>query len=130
MRDRAILVTVAQAYGSVLERGRYPRGAVYVDENDRPLRIIEVKKPKVRRLRGDAGPDVAVEIVSDRIAPDAPLPGVGTRVGPWDARLDDYIVIVGAKRTAIGSRASWRTSIFLKPWCACTAPARANLSPD
>jgi DNA mismatch repair protein MutL len=28
VRDRAIAVTIAQAYGSVLERGRYPRGAL------------------------------------------------------------------------------------------------------
>jgi DNA mismatch repair protein MutL len=31
VRDRAALVAVAQAYGSVLERGRYPRGVVYLD---------------------------------------------------------------------------------------------------
>lgn len=31
VRDRALLVTVAQAYGSVLERGRYPRGVLYLD---------------------------------------------------------------------------------------------------
>ncbi len=31
IRDRALNVAVAQAYGSVLERGRYPRGVVYLD---------------------------------------------------------------------------------------------------
>jgi DNA mismatch repair protein MutL len=31
IRDRALAVAVAQAYGSVLERGRYPRGVVYLD---------------------------------------------------------------------------------------------------
>jgi DNA mismatch repair protein MutL len=31
VRDRALAVTIAQAYGSVLERGRYPRGVVYLD---------------------------------------------------------------------------------------------------
>ncbi|HTA92168.1 MAG TPA: DNA mismatch repair endonuclease MutL [Polyangiaceae bacterium] len=31
VRDRAIAVTIAQAYGSVLERGRYPRGIVHLD---------------------------------------------------------------------------------------------------
>src|SRR4029077_6654704 len=31
VRDRALLYTVAQAYGSVLERGRYPRGIVCLD---------------------------------------------------------------------------------------------------
>ncbi len=31
VRDRMLAATVAQAYGSVLERGRYPRGVVYLD---------------------------------------------------------------------------------------------------
>ena len=31
IRDRAVALSVAQAYGSVLERGRYPRGVVYLD---------------------------------------------------------------------------------------------------
>lgn len=31
VRDRALAATVAHAYGSVLERGRYPRGAIYLD---------------------------------------------------------------------------------------------------
>jgi DNA mismatch repair protein MutL len=31
IRDRALAVAVAQSYGSVLERGRYPRGVVYLD---------------------------------------------------------------------------------------------------
>jgi DNA mismatch repair protein MutL len=31
IRDRSLAVAVAQAYGSVLERGRYPRGVVYLE---------------------------------------------------------------------------------------------------
>lgn len=31
VKDRMVAVTIAQAYGSVLERGRYPRGVVYLD---------------------------------------------------------------------------------------------------
>ena len=31
IRDRALAVAVAQSYGSVLERGRYPRGVVYLE---------------------------------------------------------------------------------------------------
>jgi DNA mismatch repair protein MutL len=31
IKDRALALAVAQAYGSVLERGRYPRGVVYLD---------------------------------------------------------------------------------------------------
>jgi DNA mismatch repair protein MutL len=38
IRDRALAVAVAQAYGSVLERGRYPRGVVYLDL---PPRLVD-----------------------------------------------------------------------------------------
>lgn len=31
IRDRALAVAVAQSYGSLLERGRYPRGVVYLE---------------------------------------------------------------------------------------------------
>jgi DNA mismatch repair protein MutL len=59
VRDRALAVTVAHAYGSVLERGRYPRGAVYLDL---PLELVDVnvhpQKAEVRfadpRALGDA----------------------------------------------------------------------------
>ena len=39
VRDRALLVAIAQAYGSVLERGRYPRGVVYLDL---PAELVDV----------------------------------------------------------------------------------------
>jgi DNA mismatch repair protein MutL len=59
VRDRALSVTIAHAYGSVLERGRYPRGAVYLEL---PLELVDVnvhpQKAEVRfadpRALGDA----------------------------------------------------------------------------
>jgi DNA mismatch repair protein MutL len=59
VRDRALNVTIAQAYGSVLERGRYPRGVVYLDL---PPELVDVnvhpQKSEVRfadpRAVGDA----------------------------------------------------------------------------
>ncbi len=59
IRDRALLAAVAQAYGSVLERGRYPRGVVYLDL---PPELVDVnvhpQKAEVRfadpRTVGDA----------------------------------------------------------------------------
>ncbi len=39
VRDRAVAATIAQAYGSVLERGRYPRGIVYIDL---PAELVDV----------------------------------------------------------------------------------------
>jgi DNA mismatch repair protein MutL len=59
VRDRALNVSIAQAYGSVLERGRYPRGVVYLDL---PPELVDVnvhpQKSEVRfadpRAVGDA----------------------------------------------------------------------------
>ena len=59
VRDRALQVTIAHAYGSVLERGRYPRGAVFLTL---PLELVDVnvhpQKAEVRfadpRAAGDA----------------------------------------------------------------------------
>jgi DNA mismatch repair protein MutL len=39
VRDRVLVHSVAQAYGSVLERGRYPRGTVYLDL---PTSLVDV----------------------------------------------------------------------------------------
>jgi DNA mismatch repair protein MutL len=39
IRDRALAGTVAHAYGSVLERGRYPRGVLYLEL---PCRLVDV----------------------------------------------------------------------------------------
>ncbi len=39
IRDRALAGTIAHAYGSVLERGRYPRGVLYLEL---PCRLVDV----------------------------------------------------------------------------------------
>jgi DNA mismatch repair protein MutL len=39
VRDRAVMATIAHAYGSVLERGRYPRGVVYLEL---PFELVDV----------------------------------------------------------------------------------------
>jgi len=39
VRDRGLAGTIAHAYGSVLERGRYPRGVVYLEL---PQRLVDV----------------------------------------------------------------------------------------
>lgn len=49
IRDRALAVAVAQAYGSVLERGRYPRGVVYLEL---PPRLVDFNvHPQKTELR-------------------------------------------------------------------------------
>ncbi|MEI9954023.1 MAG: hypothetical protein WDO74_34855 [Pseudomonadota bacterium] len=47
VRDARVAVTIAQAYGSVLERGRYPRGVVYLDLPPEFLDVnVHPQKPK------------------------------------------------------------------------------------
>jgi DNA mismatch repair protein MutL len=59
VRDRALLAAIAQAYGSVLERGRYPRGVVYLDLAPELVDVnVHPQKAEVRfadaRTVGDA----------------------------------------------------------------------------
>jgi DNA mismatch repair protein MutL len=65
VRDRALQVAVAQAYGSVLERGRYPRGVVYLDL---PPELVDVnvhpQKAEVRFADPRAASDALYGILS------------------------------------------------------------------
>jgi DNA mismatch repair protein MutL len=75
IRDRAVLHTVAQAYGSILERGRYPRGVVYLDL---PPELVDVnvhpQKSEVRFADGRAATDALYEIISSQLAQAFSLP--------------------------------------------------------
>jgi DNA mismatch repair protein MutL len=75
VRDRALMVAVAQAYGSVLERGRYPRGVVYLDL---PLEFVDVnvhpQKAEVRFSDPRAASDALYGILSRALASAFSLP--------------------------------------------------------
>jgi DNA mismatch repair protein MutL len=75
IRDRAVLVTVAQAYGSVLERGRYPRGVVYIDL---PPELVDVnvhpQKAEVRFADPRAVSDAVYQILSKALVKAFALP--------------------------------------------------------
>jgi DNA mismatch repair protein MutL len=77
VRDRAILVTIAQAYGSVLERGRYPRGVVYIDL---PPELVDVnvhpQKTEVRFADPRATSDATYQILSKALVSAFSLPPV------------------------------------------------------
>jgi DNA mismatch repair protein MutL len=77
VRDRAILVTIAQAYGSVLERGRYPRGVVYLDL---PPELVDVnvhpQKAEVRFADPRAASDAVYQILSKALVSAFSLPPV------------------------------------------------------
>jgi DNA mismatch repair protein MutL len=96
VRDRAVAATIAHAYGSVLERGRYPRGAAYIEL---PLELVDVnvhpQKAEVRFADPRALTDAMYGILSRALAtafslpPRAPKPGpeLGRRVVTRDEPL-------------------------------------------
>ncbi len=75
VRDRVLSVTIAQAYGSVLERGRYPRGVVYLDL---PLPLVDVnvhpQKSEVRFADPRTVSDALYSILSKALTTAFSLP--------------------------------------------------------
>ena len=75
VKDRALQVAIAQAYGSVLERGRYPRGVVYLDL---PPQLVDVnvhpQKAEVRFSDPRAASDALYGILSRALASAFSLP--------------------------------------------------------
>lgn len=63
-------------------------GPVYADHAHSLLRFVE-KRP----VQG--GIDVVVEIAHPPLPETGDLPGHGTRIGPWPARLDNHVVMLG-----------------------------------
>jgi len=77
VRDRAILVTIAQAYGSVLERGRYPRGVVYVDLAPELVDVnVHPQKAEIRFADARAASDAVYQILSKALVSAFSLPPV------------------------------------------------------
>ncbi|HLV66618.1 MAG TPA: DNA mismatch repair endonuclease MutL [Polyangiaceae bacterium] len=75
VRDRSIAATIAHAYGSVLERGRYPRGVVYLEL---PPELVDVnvhpQKAEVRFADPRALTDAVYGILSRALATAFSLP--------------------------------------------------------
>ncbi len=82
IRDRALAMTVAQAYGSVLERGRYPRGIVYLTL---PTQLLDVnvhpQKTEVRFADPRVVCDALYRVLSLNLAEAFALPA--PRKNPW-----------------------------------------------
>lgn len=77
VKDRAILVTIAQAYGSVLERGRYPRGVVYIDLEPALVDVnVHPQKAEVRFADPRAASDAVYQILSKALVSAFSLPPV------------------------------------------------------
>lgn len=84
IRDRALLQSVAQAYGSVLERGRYPRGVVYLNL---PQTLVDVnvhpQKTEVRFADPRAVADALYDVVSKELQTAFSLPTMTPHASRW-----------------------------------------------
>jgi hypothetical protein len=69
------------------------RGAVCVDAKDRLVEILEVRAAPLKK-GASGGREVVIEVASRPPSEDA-FARTGTRVGPWPARLDHFVVILG-----------------------------------
>lgn len=91
VRDRALALTVAQAYGSVLERGRYPSGVVYLDI---PPELVDVnvhpQKAEVRFADPRAVTDALYSMLSRELSSAFSLPF--SRGSPFGRRRDVPVV--------------------------------------
>jgi len=93
VRDRALAVTIAQAYGSVLERGRYPRGVVYLDLPPEFLDVnVHPQKAEVRFADARATADALYGTLSRALAGAFSLPtpnrGAWSKAKPDPVRSD------------------------------------------
>ena len=83
VRDRSLARAVAQAYGSVLEPGRYPVGAVYVDLPPEQVDVnVHPQKAEVRFADGRALFDAVTRELHGALARAFNLPALGTG-RPW-----------------------------------------------
>ena len=82
VRARSLLHSVAQAYGSVLERGRYPRGVIYLDI---PVELVDInvhpQKTEVRFADPRAVSDALYHLLSRELASVFSLPAPSA--SPW-----------------------------------------------
>ena len=90
VRDRALSRSVALAYGSVLEAGRYPQGAVYLEL---PHELVDVnvhpQKAEVRFADGRAVGDALFKIVAAAVRSAFNLPDAGGYPGKKQKLFDD-----------------------------------------
>ncbi len=78
VKDRMLLHTVARAYGSVLERGRYPRGVVYLELPPELLDVnVHPQKSEVRFADGRAVADALHDILSAQLGKAFAFPSPG-----------------------------------------------------
>ena len=135
IRDRALAVTVAQAYGSVLERGRYPRGVVYLDLPPEFLDVnVHPQKAEVRFADQRATADAVYGTLSRALSGAFSLPTPNR--GAWTkARPEAPVVTPLAGPSAPPGERPWSAPTPSKPADPLAAgplelPALGALVPD
>lgn len=105
VRDRALLHTVAQAYGSVLERGRYPRGVVCLDLSPGLVDVnVHPQKGEVRFADPRATTDAVYYVLSRELARAFSLPEPPR--SPWTRRAETAPLPAPAESEPVESPAS------------------------
>jgi DNA mismatch repair protein MutL len=121
IRDRALLAAVAQAYGSVLERGRYPRGVVYLDL---PPELVDVnvhpQKAEVRFADPRTVGDALYGVLSRALARVFSLPAADRGA---IYRKPDGAERAAAFRQGLGAGAPQGSGAFLAAGAAVSPPA-------
>jgi DNA mismatch repair protein MutL len=119
VRDRALAVTIAQAYGSVLERGRYPRGVVYLDLPSEFLDVnVHPQKAEVRFADQRATADAVYGTLSRALAGAFSLPTPNRSAWAKPRPEAPVVTPLAVPSASPGERA----------WSAPTATKSANLA--
>ncbi|RYE81892.1 MAG: DNA mismatch repair protein MutL, partial [Myxococcales bacterium] len=83
IRDRTLLRAVAQAYGSVMEPGRYPLGALFIEMDPELVDVnVHPQKAEVRFADGRAVADAVQQILSAELGRSFGLPGFAPAAAP------------------------------------------------
>ena len=121
VRDRALAVTIAQAYGSVLERGRYPRGVVYLDLPPEFLDVnVHPQKAEVRFADQRATADAVYGTLSRALAGAFSLPTPNRNAWAKPRPEAPVVTPLSGPTAAPGERS----------WAAFTPPKSAEPAPD
>ncbi|MES1174644.1 MAG: DNA mismatch repair endonuclease MutL [Myxococcales bacterium] len=128
IRDRALAVTIAQAYGSVLERGRYPRGVVFLDLPSEFLDVnVHPQKAEVRFADPRATADALYGTLSRALAGAFSLPTPNRNA--WSKPRPDLTSTTSqASPLPPFAAPAARPAIGERPWSTPTQPKSAEVS--
>jgi DNA mismatch repair protein MutL len=127
VRDRALAVTIAQAYGSVLERGRYPRGVVYLDLPPEFLDVnVHPQKAEVRFADARATADALYGMLSRALAGAFSLP-TPNRSAWSKPKFEPPVASAGA---SVGERLDHAAEpVMDQPWSSPSVVVKPTVTP-